>query len=137
MRNYDYWKERKEKNRDKIILFLSWMFYRTFDSDARYLSDKFWFKIKVSWWYEQVWFPENSLDKYLLEFNKSNTWYLLYKKGENDKLKLTKNKDWTSELEYNNENLIYLENKVKKLSNNKDNFQYFLDDLEKLILKYR
>lgn len=137
MRNYDYWKERKRDNKNKIILFLSWMFYRTFESDARVLSDRFWFKIKVSWWYEQVWFPKNSLDKYLSELSKNNIWYLIYEKWDNDELQIIKDINWASDLKFNNKNLIYLENKLKKINNNKDNFQYLLDDLEKLILKYR
>ncbi len=50
MRNYDFWKLQKEKieNKEKIILILAWIFYKTFETDTRFLSDKFWFKIKES-----------------------------------------------------------------------------------------
>jgi DNA mismatch repair ATPase MutS len=43
MRNYDNWLKEKEKvkNENKIILFLSGIFYKTFDEDARFLSDKY------------------------------------------------------------------------------------------------
>jgi len=45
-------------------LILSWIFYKTFDNDARFLSAKFWFKIKIEWWYESIWFPKSVLQKY-------------------------------------------------------------------------
>ena len=48
MRNIDLWKEEKGKqeNENKVILFLSGIFYKSFDRDARFLSAKFGFKIK-------------------------------------------------------------------------------------------
>jgi DNA mismatch repair ATPase MutS len=41
MRNYDYWKKKKQTYNNEIILVLSGIFYRTFDADARVLSDCF------------------------------------------------------------------------------------------------
>ena len=137
MRNYDYWKERKELNKNKIILILSWIFYRTFGVDSRFLSDKFWFKIKETWWYEVVWFPKNSLEKYLNELKQENHWYIVYEKWDNEKFNVEKEYKWWNELKYNKNNLTYLEKKANNNEESKQDFQFFLEDLEKLILKYK
>lgn len=139
MRNYDYWKKQKEKNDNKIILFLSWIFYRTFNSDSRFLSDKFWFKIKKIWWYEVVWFPQSVLLKYTNKLKEEKVWYILYEKWENNDFKLKDEYEWQNNLNYNNDNLIYLDNKLENKNINIENndFETFLNDLEKLILKYK
>lgn len=136
MRNYDYWKDRKELNKNKIIFILSWMFYRTFNTDWRYLSDKFWFKIKHTWWYEVVWFPKNALEKYLNELKKQKIWYIIYKKWDDNEFNIENEYKWWSELKYNKEKLIYIEKENNNEKVKKD-FQSFLKDLEKLILKYK
>ncbi len=139
MRNYDYWKLRKEDNKNKIILFLSWFFYRTFNSDSKFLSDKFWFKIKQIWWYEVVWFPKNALSKYINELKKEKVWYILYEKWENNDFKLKEEFKWWNSLIYNSNNLVYLEKKLenKNINIEIDKFKNFLNDLEKIILKYK
>ena len=137
MRNIDYWKKRKENNEKKIILILSWIFYRTFNEDSRFLSDKFWFKIKRTWWYEVVWFPKNALKKYLNELKQDNFWYTIFEKDNKGILSITQEYKWWKKLIYNNTKLVYLEKKEVIDTENKNNFQEFLKDLEKLILKYK
>lgn len=139
MKNYDYWKKQKAINKEKILLFLSWAFYRTFDSDSRFLSYKFWFKIKQTWWYELVWFPKNALSKYLSELKKERIWYILYEKCENNDFKLKEEYEWWNKLNYNIDNLVYLDKKLenKNINIDKNDFKDFLNDLEKLILKYK
>lgn len=90
MRNYDYWKELKQKNRNEIILLLSWIFYRTFDTDARVLSDCFSFKIKQAWGYESVWFPKDTLEKYICKLKERDFWYKVYEKDTNNIFTLIK-----------------------------------------------
>ncbi|MDR3150515.1 MAG: hypothetical protein LBU14_02625 [Candidatus Peribacteria bacterium] len=49
--NYvDVWKKTKERpeNKDVIRLFLSGIFYKTFETDAEFLSSKFGLKIVVN-----------------------------------------------------------------------------------------
>jgi len=134
MKNYDFWKIEKNKNlkENKIILILSWIFYKTFDDDSRFLSDKFWFKIKVEWWYETVWFPESVLEKYLKILEKQNIWYIVFEKN-NWILEQKNNFKWWKNIEYNKENLIFFE---KNKNIEKVNFQNFLKDLKILIQKY-
>ena len=115
MRNINYWKQNKQTNKDKIILILSWIFYRTFNEDSRFLSDKFWFKIKKTWWYEQVWFPKNSLKKYLNKLKEENFWYVIYEKDEDNIFYISKLYKWWEKLSYNKDKLIYLENKKQQI----------------------
>lgn len=113
MRNYDYWKKLKEKNNNKIIFFLSWVFYRTFNDDSRFLSDKFWFKIKQTGWYEVVWFPKSALLKYTNKLKEEKVWYILYEKWENDDFKLKEEFKWWNNLNYSSDNLVYIEKKLE------------------------
>jgi hypothetical protein len=132
MRNYDFWKLEKEKseNKEKIILILSWIFYKTFDSDSRFLSDKFWFKIKIEWWYESIWFPKNALEKYLDKLKIWNFWYLVFEKQNWEYIEIIKN-NWNEKLYFNSDNLIFLKEKQEK-----NEFKSFLNDLKNLIEKY-
>jgi hypothetical protein len=111
MRNYDNWviEKAKLKNKDKIVLFLSWIFYKTFDTDAKFLSDKFWFKIKQTWGYKTVWFPKNVLEKYLFQLKQKNYWYLVF---DNIDWKLEVSKDfiWWNILNFSEENIVFLDN---------------------------
>jgi hypothetical protein len=113
-------------------LFLSGIFYKTFDEDARFLSDKYWFKIKEAWWYETIWFPKNVLEKYLLDLEQKNIWYIVFEKNW-DKQELNKKFEWWKKLEYFVENIIYLD---KNSNNQKKDFKSFLFDLSILIKKY-
>ena len=132
MRNYDFWKQEKFKliNKENIILILSWIFYKTFDNDARFLSDNFWFKIKEEWWYESIWFPKNVLEKYLDKLKNKNYWYIVIEKQNwefIEKLKYT----WIEKLSFDIDNLIFLKNKQEK-----NEFKLFLRDLKNLIERY-
>jgi len=134
MRNYDYWKEVKKDQENKIILILSWIFYKTFNYDARFLSDNFWFKIKEVWWYESIWFPKSVLEKYLNKLKQKNIWYFVLEKSwEKNNFSIEKEFEWWQKIEYKKEKLIYLK---CKLNNNKS-FQDFLEDLKNLIWKYK
>ena len=132
MRNYDFWKLEKEKseNKEKIILILAWIFYKAFETDARFLSDKFWFKIKIEWWYESIWFPKNSLEKYLDKLNFENYWYIVFEKQYWEYIEIIKN-NWNEKLDFNSDNLIFLKEKQEK-----NEFKSFLNDLKNLIEKY-
>ncbi len=132
MRNYDFWKQEKSKsvNKENIILMLSWIFYKTFDNDARFLSDKFWFKIKQEWWYESIWFPKNVLEKYLDKLKFENYWYIVIEKQNweyIEKLKYI----WIEKLSFDNDKLIFLKQKQEK-----NEFKLFLRDLKNLIERY-
>lgn len=132
MRNYDFWKQEKSKsvNKENLILILSWIFYKTFDTDARFLSDKFWFKIKQDWWYENIWFPKNVLEKYLDKLKFENYWYIVIEKQNweyIEKLKYI----WIEKLSFDNDKLTFLKQKQEK-----NEFKLFLRDLKNLIEKY-
>ncbi len=137
MKNIDYWRKQKQNNEKNIILLLSWIFYRTFNEDSKFLSDKFWFKIKQTWWYEVVWFPKNVLKKYLDELKQENFWYKIYEKDDNGVFSVIQEYNWWKELIFNSNNLVYLEKKEITNTKTNNNFQDFLKDLEKLILKYK
>jgi len=132
MRNYDKWLEQKQNSKNKIILFLSWMFFRTFNNDARFLSDKFWFKIKQTWWYEVVWFPENSLEKYLEQLKQEDYWYLVFEKNW-EELEKVKENNWSKKIIFDQDKLIYLD--IKKEEQQKD-FKSFLKELNILLKNY-
>ena len=132
MRNYDKWLEQKQNSKNKIILFLSWMFFRTFNNDARFLSDKFWFKIKQTWWYEVVWFPENSLEKYLEQLKQEDYWYLVFEKNW-EELEKVKENNWRKKIIFDQDKLIYLD--IKKEEQQKD-FKSFLKELNILLKNY-
>ena len=125
MRNYDFWKQEKDKfwNKEKIILILSWMFFKTFWNDAKFLSDRFWFKIKQTGWYETIWFPESVLEKYLKELKENNFWYLIFEKN-NWILELKKKNEWWEKLKFSEENIVFLDKKE-----NKNEFKSFLIEL--------
>lgn len=132
MRNYDFWKLEKRKKENKVILILSGIFYKAFDNDARFLSDKFWFKIKITWWYETVWFPKSVLEKYLNILKQKNIWYIVFEKN-NWILKKINEFDWWKQIKYLEENLVFFdENK----NIDKNNLKSFLKDLTMLIQKY-
>lgn len=133
MRNYDFYIQEKQKleNQNKVLFILSWIFYKSFESDSRFLSNKFWFKIKKEWWYESVWFPKHVLEKYIKNLENYNYWYIIFDKID---WKFIKNKifQW-------NKNLDYLENKLNYIETKKEekiDFKSFLKDLSKLIEKY-
>lgn len=133
MKNYDFYKSVKIKNQNKIILILSWIFYKTFQNDARFLSDKFWFKIKTEWWYESVWFPKNVLEKYLSELKNWDFWYIVFDKVQWDFIKIY-DFVWNKKLEFQEENLKFVN--TKSNHQEKNDFTSFLKDLSKLIEKY-
>ncbi len=132
MRNYDFWKQERVKsdNKEKIILILAWIFYKTFETDARFLSDKFWFKIKVEWGYESIWFPKSVLEKYLDELKQENFWYIVFEKENWEYLEMMK-KNWNQKLTFDSNNLSFLKEKQEK-----NEFKSFLKDLKILIEKY-
>ncbi len=132
MRNYDFWKNQKTKdeNQARLILILSWIFYKTFDNDARFLSDKFWFKIKVEWWYESIWFPKSVLEKYSVKLKEEEYWYIVFEKQDWDYIEISIN-NWKQKLSFNNTHLVFLENKKEENS-----FKEIIYDLKHLIEKY-
>ncbi|NDK09063.1 hypothetical protein EOM39_07545 [Candidatus Gracilibacteria bacterium] len=134
MRNIDLWKEEKGKqeNENKVILFLSGIFYKSFDRDARFLSAKFGFKIKQIGGYETVGFPKNVLEKYLTELKQNNYGYLVFE-NNNGKLEIVEDFIGGNILNFQEENLIFFENNNKL---EKDNLKSFLKDLDFLIKKY-
>ena len=137
MRNYDYWKKKKQTYNNEIVLVLSGIFYRTFDIDARVLSDYFWFKIKEAWGYEVVWFPKSVLEKYLSQLQEKDFWYKVYEKNTDNIFEVIRENKWWKILSYDKHNLTYLDNYNKKESHKENYIQNFLNDLEKLIVKYR
>ena len=132
MRNYDFWKKEKSilKNNDNLILILSWIFYKTFDDDARFLSHKFWFKIKSEAWYESVWFPKIVLNQYLNKLEEDRFSYIVFEKEDWNYIQKLKN-NWNQKLVFDLDNLNFLKEKQEK-----DKFKLFLRDLKNLIEKY-
>ena len=59
------------------------------------------------------------------------------KNEDNEKFNVEKEYKWWNELKYNKNNLTYLEKKANNNEESKQDFQFFLEDLEKLILKYK
>ena len=137
MRNYDYWKKKKQTYNNEIILVLSGIFYRTFDADARVLSDCFWFKIKQTWGYEGVWFPKSVLGKYLSQLQEKDFWYKVYEKNTDNIFEVIRENKWWKILSYDKHNLTYLDSYNGKEPHKETYIQNFLNDLEKLIVKYR
>jgi hypothetical protein len=47
---HETWKLEKQKpeNKNMVLLFPSGVFYKSFDDDARFLSDKLGFKLKIA-----------------------------------------------------------------------------------------
>ncbi|MDD3145610.1 MAG: hypothetical protein PHV23_05915 [Candidatus Gracilibacteria bacterium] len=132
MRNYDFWKQEKSKsvNKENLILILSGIFYKTFDTDARFLSDKFGFKIKQDGGYENIGFPKNVLEKYLDKLKFENYGYIVIEKQNGEYIEKLKYIG-IEKLSFDNDKLTFLKQKQEK-----NEFKLFLRDLKNLIEKY-
>lgn len=73
MNPWMYWNSYKTHSewKNRIIFFIVWWFYKTFESDAMFMSYLFGFQVQVQWWMKSIWFPVNSWDKY---FNMLKQW---------------------------------------------------------------
>ena len=132
MRNIEYWKQNKKGNENRVILIFSGMFYPTFNEDARFLSHTFWFKIKKTWWYEVVWFPENSLEKYLSQLKKEKIWYIVYRKDQDSIFYMSATYKWWNKIKYDRQKLNYIESNKSQ----ETKFEKLLSDIKKLLLKH-
>ena len=88
---YDKYIELKNKDSNKIYLFLCGNFYITLDSDAIVLNELFGMKLtKFSNLCDKCGFPKNSLDKYIKLFNTNNIEYEIIK--NKDKIDIIREK---------------------------------------------
>ena len=88
---YDKYVELKNKDSNKIYLFLCGNFYIALDSDAIMLNDMFDMTLtKFSNLCDKCGFPKNSIDKYINKFNEHNIEYEIIE--NKDKIDIIKEK---------------------------------------------
>jgi DNA mismatch repair ATPase MutS len=68
----DIYRTKKENDKNKIYMFKGGVFYYFLDDDARYLSDKYNFKLTSFGQSVKCGFPVKSIEKYLFMFNEEN-----------------------------------------------------------------
>ena len=141
MKKLELWKEIKKENSNKLILLQSWIFFITFDDDAKFLSAEFGFQIQVwktkSESYYRIWFPISGKEKYINSL-KSNWISSIWIDGE---WKITDKQKW---LKWINDKIFRIDEsklvfkKVKTKTNlNEITIKSFIYDLEQLIIKYK
>jgi hypothetical protein len=139
---YDFRKEFKnsDDNAQKLILFSSGAFFRTFDSDAEFLSALFGFAIVRTGGYEMVGFPKTVAEKYFALLRFQGFSFQLLKSIEGEWMLLDEH-DADKPLEYDPTQLHFLEPKEKPKEYSKEpvgekDFKHFLRALAELIQKY-
>ena len=111
---YDRYIELKNKDSDKIYLFLCGNFYIALDSDAIILNELFGMKLtKFSNLCDKCGFPKNSIEKYINIFNEHNIKYEIIE--NKDKIDIIKEKVSVDINSMSNEELKNIITNIKKL----------------------
>ncbi|MDR0860497.1 MAG: hypothetical protein LBO09_06045 [Candidatus Peribacteria bacterium] len=135
---YECWQSLKNypENKNRILFFSSGVFFKTFETDAEFLSAKFGFKVIIKGGYSTVGFPHQSEVKYLSQLQEENYSYQLLKQ-ENGEIVLIDEFEGESPLSYEVEQIVYREKKKPEIPTEESpRFTSFLLELSQLIQKY-
>jgi DNA mismatch repair ATPase MutS len=136
----EIWNKLKGKPEYKEIIFLfkSGIFYRAYNTDAGFLSSRFWLRLVNNWTSWFAWFPISAKEKRL---NQLKEWDFSYKLLEVDdnRVKQIESFDWKANLVYDKERVVFEKNtdKTKQFNRRREVFWKFLDDVENLVQKYK
>lgn len=113
--NFELWLELKRltENKERILLFYSGVFYKTFESDAEFLSTLFGFQVLTKGGYEVIGFPITMTDKYLPHLRQAGYSYQIIQFKE-EILDVVDTFDGDFPLKYDRDNVVFRQEKPKK-----------------------
>ena len=122
MNPWMYWNSYKThaERKNRIVFFIVWGFYKTFESDAMFMSYLFGFQVQVQWGMKSIWFPVNSWDKY---FNMLKQWDFSF-------IVLQITDSWVNTINY------YIWNKSLEINIPVDIYMWFIEEIKNVVQKY-
>jgi DNA mismatch repair ATPase MutS len=138
--NFERWLELKRltENKEKILLFHSGVFYKTFESDAEFLSTFLGFQVLTRGGYETLGFPLDKASLHLQKLREAGYAYQIVKIIEGE-LHLVEEVMGTLPLTYDRGLVLFWQEKPKKVESDfsaASEFKVFLQELGGFIQTY-